>query len=45
MRLMATLRRGAARLGRFAARFWLAVRFWLALNYSWHMAWIKAERN
>lgn len=29
---------------RFCARFWLALRYWLALDYSWHLAWIKAER-
>ena len=25
-------------------RLALAVRYFLALDYSWHMAWIKAER-
>ena len=23
-------------------RFWRAVRFWYALDYSWHLAWVKA---
>lgn len=31
--------------GRFLARFCLAVRFWLALNYTWRLAWAKAERR
>ena len=30
---------------RVARRLHLAGRFYLALNYSWHMAWIKAERG
>jgi len=29
---------------RTASRLWLAVRYWMALNYSWHLAWMKAER-
>lgn len=29
---------------RAAARLLLAVKFWLMLGYSWHMAWVKAER-
>ncbi len=24
-------------------RFWRAVRFWYALDYSWHLAWVKAS--
>ena len=24
--------------------FWRAVRYWHVLNYSWHLAWIKARR-
>ena len=26
-------------------RFWRAVRFWHYLNYSWHLAWVKAWRS
>lgn len=32
-------------LARLAARVRLAGRFWLKLRYSWHLAWIKAERS
>lgn len=27
-----------------AARATLALRYWLALDYSWHLAWVKAAR-
>lgn len=26
-------------------RLALAVKFWLGLNYTWHLAWVKAERS
>lgn len=26
------------------ARASLAMRYWLALDYSWHLAWVKAAR-
>lgn len=29
---------------RAARRLWLASRYWMALRYSWHLAWMKAER-
>lgn len=32
-------------IARAAARFLLAVRYWLRLGYSWHLAWLKAERR
>lgn len=30
--------------GRLVARGLLALRYWLALDYSWHLAWVKAAR-
>ena len=32
-------------MARLWLRFWRAVRFWHFLNYSWRLAWIKAERT
>lgn len=29
---------------RIAARAILAVRYWTMLDYSWHLAWVKAAR-
>jgi len=29
---------------RLARRLALATRYYLALNYTWHLAWMKAER-
>lgn len=29
---------------RAAGRIALAIKFWAALDYTWHLAWIKAER-
>lgn len=28
-----------------SARVSLATRLWLQLGYSWHLAWVKAERR
>lgn len=30
---------------KFSRRLYLAVRFFIALQYSWNLAWIKAERR
>ena len=32
----------AARLG---TRLFIATRFWWSLDYSWRLAWVKAERS
>ncbi len=29
---------------RFSSRVLLALRFFFRLRYSWHLAWVKAER-
>lgn len=29
---------------RLAARAALAIRYWALLDYSWHLAWVKAAR-
>jgi len=29
---------------RLVSRVGLAARYWLALDYSWHLAWVKAAR-
>jgi len=31
-------------IGRLASRTRLACRYRFSLNYSWHLAWVKAER-
>ena len=28
----------------FAARIWLAGKYYIRLDYSWHLAWMKAAR-
>lgn len=30
---------------KFCKRVGLAAKFWLQLGYSWHLAWVKAERT
>ena len=30
---------------RLIARFWLALRYFRKLHYTWHLAWVKAERS
>lgn len=27
-----------------ASRFCLAIRYWATLDYTWHLAWVKAAR-
>ena len=40
-----SINRALMGMSRAAARFLLAVRYWLRLGYSWHLAWLKAERR
>lgn len=36
--------RALTALGRFASRLWLAGKYYVRLDYSWHLAWMKAAR-
>lgn len=45
MRLIALIAAAVRIVGRFIARVALACRYYRALNYSWHTAWVKAERS
>lgn len=43
--ILQLVRRRIAAVGHFVHRLALARRYFLSLKYSWHLAWVKAERG